>query len=81
MELPNKEINVAVFYVDENGRVIGNSIITNKPKTEKIEVKPSSSAELIVNITTGITRVKYGLIICVIILLITGLLYINRKKN
>ncbi len=81
MELPNKEINVSVFYVDEDGKVIGNSIITNKPKTEKIVVKSSSSAELIVNIITGVTRVKYGLLICVIILSITGLLYINRKKN
>ena len=83
MELPTKEINVAVFYVDEGGNVVGNSIITNKPKTEKIEIKPKASAELVVNIATGVARVRYGLIIGIIVITIGGLIYIQRvrKKN
>ena len=79
MELPKKEINVAVFYVDEDGRVIGNSIITNKPKTEKITIKPTASAELIVNISTGIDRIKYGLIIGAIVVVLGGLIVFRLK--
>ena len=73
----------AVFYVDEGGNVVGNSIITNKPKTEKIEIKPKASAELVVNIATGVARVRYGLIIGIIVITIGGLIYIQRvrKKN
>ena len=72
--------NVAgVFYVDEDGRVIGNSIITNKPKTEKITIKPTASAELIVNISTGIDRIKYGLIIGAIVVVLGGLIVFRLK--
>ena len=81
MELPNKEINVAVFYVDEGGRVVGNSIITNKPKTEKIVIKPTAQAELIVNISTGVDRVRYVLIITIILISIGGLIYIQKIKK
>ena len=81
MELPTKEINVAVFYVDEGGNVVGNSIITNKPKTEKIEIKPKASAELVVNIATGVARVRYGLIIGIIVITIGGLIYIQRVRK
>ena len=82
MELPAKEINVAVFFVDSEGRVIGNNIIANKPKTEKIEIKPKASAELIVNISTGMQRIRYGLALGVIATLTFGLLYVqNRRKK
>ena len=81
MELPAKEINVAVFFVDREGRVIGNNIIANKPKTEKIEIKPKASAELIVNISTGMQRIRYGLALAVIILFTFGLLYVQGKRK
>ncbi|MBR3117153.1 MAG: hypothetical protein IKF36_04690 [Bacilli bacterium] len=81
MELPKKEINVAVFYVDENGSVIGNSLIANKPKTEKISIKPQASAELIVNISTGIDRIKYGLIIGGIVVILGSLIIVRLKSN
>ena len=81
MELPAKEINVAVFFVDSDGRVIGNNIIANKPKTEKIEIKPKASAELIVNISTGMQRIRYGLALAVIGLLTFGLLFVKAKRK
>ena len=81
MELPKKEVNAAVFYVDENGSVIGNSIITNKPKTERITVKPQATAELIVNISTGMERIKYGLIIGGIVVILGGLIIFRLKSN
>ena len=80
MELPIKEINVSIFYVDDNGKVTGNSIITNKPKTEKIVVTPKSSAELIVTISTGMKIINYGLIILGVLGVI-GLLLIASKKR
>lgn len=82
---PGKELtknpNIATFFVDESGNVYGNSIIVNKSKTERIEVKNSASAELIVNIQTGQTVIKYGLIITIILALITGLMIIKKKMN
>lgn len=82
---PGKELsknpNMATFFVDESGNVYGNSIIVNKSKTERIEVKNSASAEFIVNIQTGQTVIKYGLVIAVLIALITGLMIIRKKMN
>ncbi|MBR2712127.1 MAG: hypothetical protein IKE73_00295, partial [Bacilli bacterium] len=80
-ELPAKQMNVATFLVDKDGRVTGSSIITNKPKTEKIEVKPKAEAELIVNISTGQQVIRYGLIIGVIVLAIAGLLIVQNKSK
>lgn len=80
-ELPAKQLNVATFFVDKDGVVTGSSIITNKPKTEKIEVKPKAEAELIVNISTGQQVIRYGLIISVIVLSIFGLILVQRKSK
>ena len=80
MELPIKEINVSIFYVDDNGKVTGNSIITNKPKSGKVIVTPKSSAELIVTISTGMKIVNYGLIILGV-LGVTGLLVIVSRRR
>ena len=74
-------MNVATFLVDKDGRVTGNSIITNKPKTEKIEVKPKAEAELIVNISTGQQVIRYGLIIGVIVISIFGLIMVQNKQK
>ena len=80
MELPIKEINVSIFYVDDNGKVTGNSIITNKPKSGKVIVTPKSSAELVVTISTGMKIVNYGLIILGV-LGVTGLLVIVSRRR
>ncbi len=80
-ELPKKTINVATFFVDEDGRIFGSSVIANKPKTEKIVILPKSSAELIVNIQTGQTRVRYALVIGFVTALIAVLLILKRKMN
>lgn len=78
-ELPKKTLNVATFFVDDDGSVHGSAIITNKSKTEMIESKPKASAELIVNIQTGQTVIKYTLIIVVLLLIGVGLFITKRK--
>lgn len=77
----NKNPNVATFFVDGSGNVYGNSIIVNKGKTEKIEIKSSSSAELIVSIQTGQTVIKYGLIISILVALISLLMILKKKTE
>ena len=77
----NKNPNVATFFVDGRGNVYGNSIIVNKGKTEKIEIKSSSSAELIVSIQTGQTVIKYGLIISILVALISLLMILKKKAK
>ena len=77
----NKNPNIATFFVDGSGNVYGNSIIVNKGKTEKIEIKSSSSAELIVSIQTGQTVIKYGLIISILVALISLLMILKKKAK
>ena len=79
-ELP-KNPNISTFFVDENGSVYGNPIITNKSITKKIEVKNSASAELIVTIQTGQTVIRYGLVIAVLVGMISGLMILREKKS
>lgn len=79
---PGKELgknpNIATFFVDSSGNVYGNSIIVNKSKTEKIEVKSSASAELVVSIQTGQKVIRYGLIIATIASVIIALMIMLR---
>ena len=79
---PGKELgknpNIATFFVDSSGNVYGNSIIVNKSKTEKIEVKSSASAELVVSIQTGQKVIRYGLIIATIASVIVALMIVLR---
>ena len=74
-----KTLNVATFFVNDKGEVFGNRIITNKSETKKIKRKNSDSAALIVNIQTGQTLIRYGLILSVITALLI-LLYIIKIK-
>ena len=67
--------------VDENGKTVGNSIITNKPKTERITVTPTASAELIVNISTGNDRIKYGLIVLFMVVTLGLLLAVKAQRD
>ena len=83
--LPGKELgknqNVATFFVDDSGNVYGNSIIVNKGKTDKIEIKSSSSAEFIIGPRTGTTVIKYGIIIAALVALIAGLMILRKKMK
>ena len=69
----------AEFIVNSDGYVLGNTTIINK-KDETGEGS-ESQAELIINISTGQTVVKYGLIISVIAVAIIGLLILNKKMS
>ena len=80
-ELPKKTINVATFFVDEDGLVYGNNIITNKKPQETIEYLADAKAELIVNIQTGKVVIKYGIIITALVGAIVGLIIILRKRK
>ena len=73
-----KNPNVVTFYVDDSGNVYGNSIIVNKAKTEKFEIKSESNAEFIIGIQTGQTVIKYGLIIGIISFIITSLFLLKK---
>ena len=80
-ELPKKTINVATFFVDDDGIVYGNNIITNKKPQETIEYLADAKAELIINIQTGKVVIKYGLIITALIGAIVGLIiFLNKRK-
>ena len=80
-ELPAKTINVATFFVDNDGLVYGNNIISNKKPQEVIEYLASDKAELIINIQTGKVVIKYGLIITALIAAIAGLVIFLRKRK
>ncbi len=80
-ELPKKTMNVATFFVDNDGKVYGSNIIANKPNTPQKDVKPEAQAKLILNIQTGQTIVRYGLIFAVLALSIAGLIFVQRKNK
>ena len=80
-ELPKKTINVATFFVDNDGLVYGSNIITNKKPSDTIEYLASDKAELIINIQTGKVVIKYGLIITALIGAIVGLLIFLKKRK
>lgn len=69
----------AEFTVNSDGYILGNTTIINK-KDETGEGS-ESQAELIINISTGQTVVKYGLIITAIVAAIIGLLILNKKMS
>ena len=80
-ELPKKTLNVATFYVDNDGLVYGENIITNKKPQEVIEYLASAKSELIINIQTGKVVIKYGLIITLLVGAIIGLIIFLKKKK
>lgn len=69
----------AEFVVNSEGYVSGNTTIINKKITKGEGA--DSQAELVINISTGQTVVKYGLIISVIVVAIIGLLILNKKMS
>lgn len=78
-ELSSVTDTSAEFVVNGEGYVNGNTIIINKKVTTG--EGGDSQAELIINIQTGQTVVRYGLIITSIIVAIIGLLFLNRKLS
>lgn len=78
-ELPKKTLNVSTFYVDDNGSIYGNPIITNKSKTTTVEYESKAEAEVIVNIQTGQIVIKYTLIIVILSLVTIGLFIIKKR--
>ena len=69
----------AEFVVNSEGYVSGNTTIINKKITKGEGA--DSQAELVINISTGQTVIKYGLIITVIVAVIIGLLILNKKMS
>lgn len=79
-ELPIKNLNVATFFVTSDGEIKGNNIISNKaPTAERKTSLHSSQAEFILNIQTGMTYMRYGLVIAAILVFIV-LLFKGKKK-
>ena len=80
---PGKELgknpNIVTFFVDDSGSVYGNAIISNKAKTDKLQ--SSSQAEFIIGPRTGVTVIKYGLIIAIIVAVISGLMILQKRKK
>lgn len=69
----------AEFVVNSEGYVSGNTTIINKKITKGEGA--DSQAELVINISTGQTVIKYGLIITVIVAAIIVLLILNKKMS
>lgn len=69
----------AEFVINSEGYVSGNTTIINKKITKGEGA--DSQAELVINISTGQTVIKYGLIITVIVAAIIGLLILNKKMS
>lgn len=70
--------DTANVTLDENGNAYGLLVLTNK---KILSEDGSAQAELIINIQTGQSRVRYAIIIGTIVVLIGILLVIQRKKK
>lgn len=77
--LPKVSETNADFVVNENGYVIGTTTIINKKVT--VGEGAEAQAELIINISTGQQRIRYAIIITVLLVAIAGLIILNRKMG
>ena len=77
--LPKASINVATFFVTNDGKVKGDFVITNKKPTIPNVVLNSATSELTINIQTGQTIIRYGIIIFILLSVIVGLIILNKK--
>lgn len=75
--LPKASDAQVEFYTNENGYTIGDTVLINRKVTKNDEA--NAQAELIINISTGQGRIRYILIIGVIVLIILGLIILKRK--
>lgn len=77
--LPKVSEMNAEITINENGYAIGDAVIINKKIT--IGEGAEAQAELIVNISTGQDRIHYIVIICSLLVIITGLIILTKKIN
>lgn len=77
--LPKVSETNADFVVNENGYVIGTTTIINKKVT--VGEGAEAQAELIINISTGQQRIRYAIIITVLVVTIAGLIILNKKMG
>lgn len=77
--LPKVSETNADFVVNENGYVIGTTTIINKKVT--VGEGAEAQAELIINISTGQQRIRYAIIITVLVVAIAGLIILNKKMG
>ena len=77
--LPKVSETNADFVVNENGYVIGTTTIINKKVT--VGEGAEAQAELIINISTGQQRIRYAIIITVLLVAIAGLIILNKKMG
>ena len=75
--LPKSSEAQAEITINEYGYATGDAVIINKKI--KIGDGAEAQAELIINIQTGQNRVHYIVVICSIVLIITGLLIFKKK--
>ena len=70
--------DTANVTLDENGNAYGLLVLTNK---KILSEDGSAQAELIINIQTGQSRIRYAIIIGSIVIIIGVLLILQRKKK
>lgn len=80
-ELPKASVNVATFFVTDDGKTKGDYIIANKKPTTKQTVLNKADAELVINIQTGQKVMKYIGIIVALVVGIGILMFIIHKMN
>ncbi len=80
-ELPKASVNVATFFVTDEGKTKGDFIIANKKPTTKQMVLNKANSELVINIQTGQKVMKYIGIIVALVLGIGILMFIIHKMN
>ena len=69
----------ALEIFNENGYVVGTTTIINKKVT--VGEGAEAQAELIINISTGQQRIRYAIIITVLVVAIAGLIILNKKMG
>ena len=69
--------DAATVTIDEYGNASGLLVLVDQ---KIVKEDDSAYAELIINIQTGRERIMYGAIIAVVIGIIAGLIFINRRK-
>lgn len=80
-ELPKASINVSTFFVTSTGDVKGDFIITNKKPTSPNITLNKASSELVISIQTGQTIIRYSIIIISLLIIIVGLIFVNKKMK
>lgn len=75
--LPSASEAQVEIEINENGYAIGDAVIINRKQV--VNTGAEAQAELIINIQTGQTRIRYTIVICSILAIIIGLLVFKKK--